>query len=114
MELPHKEKKLKSKSGFGVCGQFTAVAGKRGELADLLLEAATVLQGIPDCHEYVISEVRDEPDALWVTEVWADQDAHARSLQNDQVRTIISKAMPLIAGMTQQVHLTPLGGKGLS
>jgi len=48
-----------------------------------------------------------------VTELWASEEAHAKSLERDDVRALIQRGMPLIAGMAEQMTLTPVGGKGV-
>ena len=48
-----------------------------------------------------------------MTELWASEEAHARSLERNDVRALIQRGRLLIAGMGEQVRLTPVGGKGL-
>jgi quinol monooxygenase YgiN len=98
---------------FGLCGKFTAAPGKRDELVDLLLDAANGLGQLPECEIYIVNKIDDEPDAVWVTEVWSTEEAHARSLQDPAVQAAIARGRPLIAGMSDQVKLRPVGGKGL-
>lgn len=62
---------------------------------------------------YVVSRSADDPDAVWVTEVWASQAAHQASLEDERIREIIARARPLIAGLGERFELSPLGGKGL-
>lgn len=97
---------------YGFHGKFTAQPGRRDELAGHLLRAAELLQPNPDCLHYVVS-TSDEPDAVWVSEVWTDQAAHAASLEPADVQAMIEEVRPLIAGMSDRQELTVLGGKGL-
>lgn len=101
---------------YGLYTKFAAQPGQRDALAALLLEAAQGMQGATgtDCEVYIVNAAPDEPDALWVTEVWASQEAHAASLTLPETREAIARAMPLIAGVTQQIKLAPLGGKGIA
>lgn len=50
---------------------------------------------------------------MWVSEVWTEQAAHDASLEPDDIRALIEKARPLIAGMSDQTELTVHGEKGL-
>jgi quinol monooxygenase YgiN len=97
---------------YGLIGKFSAVPDRRDDLVDHLLRAAALLERDPDCLHYVVSTA-DEPEAVWVSEVWTDQAAHDASLEPDDIRAIIGQARPLIAGMSDQVRLDVRGGKGL-
>jgi quinol monooxygenase YgiN len=94
-------------------GKVLAQPGQRDALVDVLLEAAELLDDMPQCELYIVNTAADEPDAIWVTELWAGEEAHARSLERDDVRALIHRGRPLIAGMGEQVRLTPVGGKGM-
>ncbi len=97
---------------YGLIGKFTAQPGKREELAAILLQAAELLQASQGCIHYVIGTT-DEPDAVWVTEVWTDKAAHAVSLEPENVRALVARAAPLIASVSDRTELQVLGGKGL-
>lgn len=97
---------------FTMYGKLTAHPGKREELVSLLLEASRSLNDIAGCELYIINESVDDPDAVWVTELWRDAQAHADSLKNEEVLAVIKRAQPLIAGV-EPVRLRPVGGKGL-
>ena len=90
-----------------------AQPGSRDALVDVLLEEAALLGDTPECELYIVNTAPDEPDAIWVTELWASEEAHGRSLERDDVRALIQRGRPLIAGMGEQLRLTPVGGKGL-
>ena len=94
-------------------GKVLAQPGQRDALLEVLLEAAETLGDMPECELYIVNTAPEEPDAIWVTELWASEDAHARSLERDDVRGLIQRGRPLIAGMGEQVRLTPVGGKGM-
>ncbi len=97
---------------YGLLGTFLAQPGRRDDLVEILLEAAAALGRDDGCLHYVISTTED-PDTVWVTEVWTDRAAHDASLEPEDVKALIQRAMPLIAGMGEQTHLTVHGGKGL-
>jgi quinol monooxygenase YgiN len=97
---------------FGMHGRFIAHAGDGEALAAILLEAAELLGDFDECLLYVISRSPDNPDAVWVTEAWADKDAHDASLADERVRRLIERAMPLMAAPPETTTLRPIGGKG--
>jgi quinol monooxygenase YgiN len=98
---------------FGPHGRVVADPGQGDALTDLLLDAADLLGDDPSCQLYVVSRDVGEPDVVWVTEVWADRQAHASSLEDPRVRALIGRARPLIAQLPQSTELRPVGGKGL-
>ncbi|MDF2669658.1 MAG: antibiotic biosynthesis monooxygenase [Paenibacillus sp.] len=99
-------------SKFGLYGKCIAQPGKRDELAQVLLEAASLMEAVEGCELYVVNITDEEPDAIWVTEVWVDQAAHQGSLTLESTKMLIQRGRPLIAGM-EQIKLQTLGGKGI-
>jgi quinol monooxygenase YgiN len=98
---------------FGMQVRFTTKPGLGDAFSALLLEAAAGLADISECLLYAVSRDPDDGDVLWVNEVWTDQDAHTASLQDARARATIERALPLLAGPPEAIHLLPLGGKGL-
>jgi quinol monooxygenase YgiN len=96
-----------------LCGSIRAVEGAGDELARLLLEAADAVAGAPGCLLYLVNRVEDDPDAVWVLEVWSDADAHRASLDLADVRDVIERARPVIAGFGERFELATVGGHGL-
>ena len=101
-------------SRFGVCGIMKAQPGQRDALLDILLEAAGLVADLPGCEVWIVNTMPDDPDAIWVTEVWRSEADHASSLTGDVVQAVIARARPLIAGFGQRFTLEPVGGKGLA
>jgi quinol monooxygenase YgiN len=95
---------------YGLIGRIKAVAGKRAELAAVLVQDDS---SMPGCLSYVVAEDPSDADALWVTEVWVNQGAHRASLQLPAVQAAIAKGRPLIAGFDNRVETNVLGGIGL-
>jgi quinol monooxygenase YgiN len=95
---------------FGMLGRMKAVPGKRTELIGLLLEGSG---GMPGCLSYIVAEDLADPDAIWITEAWANKDSHAASLKLPEVQAVIAKARPLIAGFDSSAQTRPVGGIGL-
>ncbi len=95
---------------YGIIGRIIAVEGAREELASVLLDG---IVGMPGCLSYVVANDPEEPNALWVTEVWDNQESHQASLSLPTVQDAIEKGRPLIAGFGERYITTPLGGQGL-
>jgi quinol monooxygenase YgiN len=91
--------------------KVTAKPGKGKELAEILLGAAADLGGDPGCLIYLVSTEVDEPDRLWVTELWRDQAALDASLESLQGNDDVALAKSLVDDW-QMIELDPLGGKG--
>lgn len=97
---------------FAMYGKLTARPGQRDALADILLEAADLLKSNNDCYLYIVNVSDDDPNAVYVTELWKDADAHAASLKNEEVLASIQRGRSLIIG-AEPIKLRALGGKGL-
>ena len=95
---------------YGLIGKVTAVAGQRDALAALLLEGTG---SMPGCLSYIIAQDPADADALWITEVWDNQDSHKASLKLPSVQAAIARGRPMIAGFGNRVETVPLGGVGL-
>jgi quinol monooxygenase YgiN len=96
---------------YGLIGKMTAQPGQRDALQAILLETDG---GMPGCVSYVVAQDPADPDALWITEVWHDQASHAASLSLPVVQGAIARGRPLIAGFSNRVVTTPVGGIGLA
>ena len=95
---------------YGLIAKLTATPGQRDALTAILLEGTGQM---PGCLSYVIARDTADPDALWVTEVWESAASHQASLALPAVKAAIAKGRPLIAGFSQRVETTPVGGQGL-
>lgn len=96
---------------YGLIGSFKAQSGKRDELIALMLSSTGEM---PGCLSYIVAADPADADVIWVTEVWTDKASHEGSLSLPQVKDVIGKAMPLIAGMGQHTVTEPRGGVGLA
>ena len=92
-------------------GKATATAGKGAELAEILLAAAAELDDDPGCRLYLVNRQADEPDVIWVTELWRSQADLDASLERIRGSSSVAAAMALVDDW-QMVELDPLGGKG--
>jgi quinol monooxygenase YgiN len=97
---------------YGFFGKFSVQPDRRDDLVNYLLRAAKLLEGNPGCIHYIVS-TSEEPEAVWVSEVWTSVAAHDASLEPEDIQALIQEARPLITGMSDQTQLTVHGGKGL-
>ena len=98
-------------------GRFVRLAaqeGRGGEVAGLLLRVAATLATAPGCESYVVHRSATEPDTVWVSEVWASQEALATSADvaaTDGVHP--NDIVEILTSPPQIVELVPVGGVGL-
>ena len=95
---------------YGLIGKMTAVEGQRDALAAILI---TGLRDMTGNLSYIVAVAPEDPNALWITEVWTDAEAHKASLSLPSVQDAIGKGRPLIAGLERIAETAPLGGVGL-
>jgi quinol monooxygenase YgiN len=95
---------------YGLIGRILATPGKRDELAAILVPGEG---GMPGCFSYIVATDPQNPDALWVTEVWDSAESHRGSLKLPEVQAAIAKARPIIAGFDSRTETEVLGGIGL-
>jgi quinol monooxygenase YgiN len=95
---------------YGLIGKISTTPGQRDALVAILVEGTAKM---PGCLSYVVSLDTADPDGLWVTEVWDRHDSHRASLQLPAVQAAMARGRPLIAGFSNRVETTPIGGVGL-
>ncbi len=99
---------------YGLHGKLKATAGNGDKMAEILLAAAEMVSTARGCRLYAISRDENEPDAVWVTEIWDTKEDHDNSLKVPGVRELIGRAMPIIDGPPQRgQELTVVGGFGI-
>lgn len=96
---------------YGLIGKMTAVPGKREELLAVLLEG---VDDMPGCLSYIVAKDPSDANAIWITEAWDSKASYDASLALPQVKDAIAKGQSLIAGFSNDVVTTPVGGHGLA
>lgn len=94
----------------GTIGKMTVTAGMRAEVISLLLES---VKAMPGCLSYVVAQDPADENGIWITEVWDSKESHDASLSLPEVKKTIATARPMIAGFSNQVTTTPVGGYGV-
>jgi quinol monooxygenase YgiN len=92
---------------FGLIGQMKAQPGQRAALIAILKEGTGQM---PGNLAYMINEDRDDPDSIWIVEIWKDAASHSASLSLPAVRAAIAKGRPLIAGFGANAKVRPVAG----
>jgi quinol monooxygenase YgiN len=95
---------------YGLITRLRAKPGQREELGQLLEGG---LSHRPGCLSYIVALDTLSRDALWITEVWMDEDAYRASLTDLTLKAFTTRAWPMIAGVEDPVITTPIGGLGL-
>jgi quinol monooxygenase YgiN/mannose-6-phosphate isomerase-like protein (cupin superfamily) len=94
--------------------KFTAKPGQGDALVERMLGAAEGLQATPGCELYVINRAADDPDTVWVTEVWRSQEELDASLETEEAKAAIPEVLGLVQeGSFERIDVTPVGGVGL-
>ncbi len=65
-------------------------------LLQILLEAARGMEAVEDCFCYLVGTRAEEPDAVYVIEVWKDAAAHQASLALPVFQALIARARPFL------------------
>jgi quinol monooxygenase YgiN len=92
-------------------GRAVAREGSADELAERLLAAAEGLAADAGCELYLVNREVDDPNVIWVTELWrsqADLDAALAKIRG-------SKDVEAVLGLVddyRMIELDLLGGKG--
>ena len=98
---------------YGLYGKLQAQAGKGQELSEILLKAAKLMENAKGCILYTVNKTADNPDAIYIIEVWDSKEDHDHSLTLPGVRELIMQAMPILDGTPEGITLEVLGGEGL-
>jgi quinol monooxygenase YgiN len=98
---------------YALLNKLTAKPGKRGQVIDILIESGELFDDNPACVLYLVSESADDPNLVWVVDLWTSQEAHAEALKAPELRPYVEKALPLLEGMPEQIEVRPVGGRGV-
>jgi quinol monooxygenase YgiN len=93
--------------------RVTAKPGQRQRVVEILVESGKLFDDNSACLLYLVSESTDDPNLLWVIDLWTNQQAHTEALKAPELRPFVELAMPLLEDMPEQIEVRPVGGKGL-
>lgn len=78
-------------------GTLEAVSGKRDLLVQILTRRSADLAEA-GCLLYEVGVNQENPDTVFVAELWTSAQAHVASLTLDSVQAAIQEARPLLSG----------------
>ncbi len=99
---------------YAMTGKLQAQSGKRAALVDILLRASKLVSTMRGCRSYIVLEDMKDETCVWVFEMWDDRELHDASLRDEKVRSLISEAMPILAGAPSGSELRVAGGHGVN
>ncbi|MFE1318326.1 putative quinol monooxygenase [Kitasatospora phosalacinea] len=82
---------------FSVYGRLTALPGRREELVALLLEGLRAGGDNSGLLDYSINTVPDDPDTIWLTQLWTDKEAHDTTTRSEPVTAVTRRLPALLA-----------------
>ncbi|MGW5352025.1 putative quinol monooxygenase [Streptomyces sp. NPDC004031] len=82
---------------FSVYGRMTALPGRRDELAAVLAEGFRAGGEGSGLLAYSVNEALDDPDTLWLTQLWVDKDAHDTTTRSAAVAAVSARVPSLLA-----------------
>ncbi|ALE06770.1 antibiotic biosynthesis monooxygenase [Arthrobacter sp. ERGS1:01] len=82
---------------FANAGTLGAVAGRRDELVAHLTARSEKLRQL-GCLAYEVGVNDQQPDTVFVIELWESAEAHQSSLAAPEVQAAIAAARPLLSG----------------
>jgi quinol monooxygenase YgiN len=82
---------------FMNAGTLGTAAGKRDELVAHLTQRSDALREI-GCLSYEVGTNEEDPDTVFVVELWESEEAHKASLGLPEVQASIAAARPLLPG----------------
>jgi quinol monooxygenase YgiN len=89
-------------------GKLGTKPGNRNELVELLTRRSDRLTEL-GCLRYDVGISNDEPDTVFVAELWETEADHRASLDDAAVRAGIAEAMPLLSGQMSSESFTVIG-----
>lgn len=97
---------------FGKLVRFTAQPGRGDALTEALLAGADMLREDDGCLQFLISREPEDPNVIWLTEVWVSEAAHDETMQGEAAKRERETSSALIARV-EETQLLVLGGKGI-
>lgn len=90
---------------YGLIGQMKVAEGKRDVVIAALMKGT---REMPGNLAYIIAEDREDPNSIWITEVWQTKTDHTNSLQLSSVQEAIGTARPYITGFGTRIETKPV------
>lgn len=88
---------MSSANMFSVYGRMTALPGRRDELIALLHEGFRAGGDDSGLLTYSINTAPEDPDTIWMTQLWIGKEAHDATTRSEAVATVSQRLPPLLA-----------------
>ena len=82
---------------FVNAGTLGTLPGRRDELVATLTQRSDLLREL-GCITYEVGVNDDEPNTVFVIELWNSEENHRRSLEHPEVQASIAAARPILSG----------------
>lgn len=82
---------------FSVYGRMTALPGRREEAIALIKDGVRAGGDDTGLLTYSINTAFDDPDTIWVTELWTDKEAHDATTRSEPVATVTKRLLGILA-----------------
>jgi len=96
---------------YALINKLTVKPGRRDEVTTILLESGEPFNDNPSCVLYLVYKDKKDPNVIWVEDVWTSQEDHTAAMNTPEMRSYITKCMPLLAGLPEQIDVDLAGGK---
>lgn len=97
---------------YGYLGSMRTRPGHRDDVVAILLKSSGGLKAA-GCELYVVGVTEEDPDRIWVTEIWLSKEHHDDSLELAETKEAIAAAMPMLTGEFNGQELRMVGGLGM-
>ena len=88
---------MSSANLFSVYGRMTALPGRCDELIALLHEGFRAGGDDSGLLTYSINTAPEEPDTIWLTQLWTDREAHDATTRSEAVANVTQRFRALLA-----------------
>jgi quinol monooxygenase YgiN len=92
---------------FGQHTRIRAHPGKGDALLAKFVEAADLQHDNPACELTLVSASPDDPDAVFLTEVWTSEEEHERARNSPEVQAWAQGMPELVDGPPESTRLDP-------
>jgi quinol monooxygenase YgiN len=96
---------------FALLNRLTAKPGQRDRVIKILVESGRLFDNNSACRLYLVAESADDPNLIWVADLWTSEEEQAEALRVPEMRPFVEECMPLLEGMPEQIRVLPVGGK---
>jgi quinol monooxygenase YgiN len=81
---------------FSVYGRMTALPGRRDALSAVLLDGFRAGGDASGLLGYGINTAFEDPDTIWLTQLWTDKEAHDATTRSEPVAAVSRRVPPLL------------------